>query len=121
MARRRHGPSLKQARAFVRELLGGGSMLRRQASRRREDRGRGRPSAPFSPVQLKALELCQSFPTSADGWFSLEEAGLARSTIRALQKLGALQARRRGFPGQVIGQLYRITTIGLAAVTGPKK
>ena len=118
-----HGPSLKHAGAFVREVLDDRRMLEAAATAWAKPTKGKRQRLPktLSPTQLRALERCHAVPTAAYGWFSLEDAGLGRSTIRALQKLGALESRYPGFRGQMFGQLYRITPLGLAVLAGAEK
>jgi hypothetical protein len=114
----KHGPSLKQAREFVREILDDRGILDTAAGQwgRRKSHRQRLAARTLIDVQLRGLELCQTLPTTADGWFSLQEAGLRHSTIRVLQVCGAIEARYIGFPGQTAGQLYRVTPIGLDAL-----
>src|SRR5689334_16804743 len=98
----KHGPSLKQAGAFVREVLDNRRMFKAEATAWAKPTKGKRQRLPktLSPTQFRALERCHAVPTAAHGWFSLAEAGLGRSTIGALQKLGALEACYPGFRGQ---------------------
>ena len=74
----------------------------------------------ISEIQYHALRYCltNSAP-DVNGevpWLDLAGLGLGRATIRALQRLGLVEAMEEGFPGQLVGQRYRITEAGRAAI-----
>lgn len=51
-------------------------------------------------------------------WLDLSGRGITRSTVRALRAIGALEGKTYGFPGQLVGQLYRITPAARVAMAG---
>ena len=80
--------------------------------------------AKLSESQLSALLHCVAMSpvegTEEAPWLDLAGLGLSRTTIRVLERAGLIEAMEEGWPGQLIGQRYRITQAGRDTIAGER-
>ena len=73
----------------------------------------------LSAPQRRALEQCAAMTPvdeNDEGWLALGGSGIMRTTVRALQNAGVIEAKNEGYAGKLIGQYYRVTRTGRDAL-----
>ena len=69
----------------------------------------------LSEPQERALEQCAAMMPvdgNSEGWLALAGSGIMRTTVRALQNAGVIEAKNEGYAGKLVGQYYRVTPAG---------